>query len=121
VLASFGGLFGQRLFLTRGLIGFFLFASFGTLWSGLSLPLADVPWRLGERTSSVIGGYMVFYSLGSALGAATTTVLFTAAGWVGSSILGAVFAACSMAVWASLPRRRGPACAPSRCGEVRTS
>lgn len=198
VLASFGGLFRQRAFLSRGFIAFFLFASFGTLWSGLSLPLTDAPWHLSEgqiglfglaglagalgaaragrwadagravpvtgmalvlliaswwtiaqlpwslwlliagvvlldfavqavhvsnqhllttahpdRTSSVIGGYMVFYSLGSALGAASTTVLFASTGWVGSSVLGATFAVCALAVWAadSSPSRR--AIAPS--------
>ncbi|MBT2386524.1 MFS transporter [Streptomyces sp. ISL-11] len=184
-VVSLGGLFRQRLFLTRGLIAFFLFASFGTLWSGLSLPLADAPWHLSEsqiglfgivglagalgaaragrwadagrttpvtglalvllilswavigqlpwtlwlpiigivaldfavqavhvsnqhllttahpdRISSVIGCYMVFYSLGSALGAAATTAIFTVHGWVGSSLLGAGFAACALAVWA---------------------
>ncbi|MFI7245542.1 MFS transporter [Streptomyces qinglanensis] len=192
VIAAFGGLFGQRLLLTRGLIAFFLFASFGTLWSGLSLPLAGAPWRLGEsqiglfglvglagalgaaragrwadagravpvtgsalvllalswaaiaqlprslpllvlgivlldfavqavhvsnqhqltaaypdRTSSAIGGYMVFYSLGSALGAATTTAALTARGWAAASVLGAGFAVCALAVWAvdrRLPR-----------------
>ncbi|WP_410539993.1 MFS transporter [Streptomyces sp. KL2] len=186
VVASLGGLFGQRLFLTRGLIAFFLFASFGTLWSGLSLPLMDTPWQLSEsqvglfgiaglagalgaaragrwadagravpvtglalallvlswaaiaqlpwslwlliagivvldfavqavhvsnqhllttahpdRVSSVIGGYMVFYSLGSALGAAATTAVFAAGSWAGSSLLGAGFAACALAVWAA--------------------
>ncbi|XRQ09198.1 MFS transporter [Actinomadura welshii] len=185
-VVSLGGLSTQRIFLTRGLIAFFLFASFGTLWSGLSLPLADTPWQLNEsqiglfgiaglagvlgaaragrwadsgraapvtglgltllilswaaiaqlpwslwllvvgivvldfavqavhvsnqhlltaahpdRTSSVIGGYMVFYSLGSALGAAATTAVFAAHGWVGSSLLGAGFAACALVVWAS--------------------
>lgn len=185
-VVSLGGLFGQRVFLTRGLIAFFLFASFGTLWSGLSLPLADPPWQLSEsqiglfgiaglagalgaaragrwadagraapvtglaltllilswaaigqlpwslwlllvgivvldfavqavhvsnqhlltathpdRTSSVIGTYMVFYSLGSALGAATTTAVFSAHGWAGSSLLGAGFATCALAVWAT--------------------
>ncbi|MFF8233044.1 MFS transporter [Streptomyces caelestis] len=190
VVVALGGLFGQRVFLTRGLIAFFLFASFGTLWSGLSLPLADTPWQLSEsriglfgiaglagalgaaragrwadagraapvtglalallvlswaaiaqlpwslwllivgivlldfavqavhvsnqhlltaahpdRVSSVIGGYMVFYSLGSALGAAATTALFTAYGWAGSSLLGAGFAACALAVWATAGRR----------------
>ncbi|MER7013102.1 MFS transporter [Saccharopolyspora sp. NPDC000359] len=181
-VASLGGLFGQRLFLTRGLIAFFLFASFGTLWSGLSLPLTGVlsegqvgllglaglagalgaaragrwadsgraapvtglalvlliaswaatgqlPWSLGllvvgivvldfavqavhvsnqhlltaahpDRASSAIGGYMVFYSLGSALGAAATTAVFTASGWLGSSLLGAGFAVCALVVWA---------------------
>lgn len=185
-VVSLGGLFGQRVLLTRGLIAFFLFASFGTLWSGLSLPLADAPWQLSEshiglfgiaglagalgaaragrwadagraapvtglalgllilswaviaqlpwslwllvagivvldfavqavhvsnqhlltaahpdRTSSAIGGYMVFYSLGSALGAATTTALFTTYGWAGSSLAGAGFAACALVVWAT--------------------
>ncbi|MET9930529.1 MULTISPECIES: MFS transporter [unclassified Streptomyces] len=204
VVVSVGGLFGQRIFLTRGLIAFFLFASFGTLWSGLSLPLADAPWQLSEsriglfgiaglagalgaaragrwadaeravpvtglaltllilswaaiaqlpwslwllvvgivlldfavqavhvsnqhlltavrpdRVSSVIGGYMVFYALGSALGAAATTALFTAHGWAGSSLLGAGFAACAPAVRAIdrlLPR--GSARLPS--GEAGT-
>lgn len=185
-VAALGGLFTQRLFLTRGLIAFFLFASFGTLWSGLSLPLADAPLHLSEsriglfgalglagalgaaragrwadagratpvtglalallvaswapiarlpsslwllaagivlldfavqavhvsnqhlltaahpdRLSGVIGGYMVFYSLGSALGAAATTAVYGAHGWAGSSLLGAGFAACALAVWAA--------------------
>ncbi|GII94153.1 MFS transporter [Sinosporangium siamense] len=184
-VVSLGGLFGRRIFLTRGLIAFFLFASFGTLWSGLSLPLADTPWQLSEsqigmfgiaglvgalaaaragrwadagragqvtglaltllilswaaiaqlpwslwlliagivvldlavqavhvsnqhmlvaahpdRTSGVIGGYMVFYSLGSALGAVATTAVFTVHGWTGAGLLGAGFAACGLAVWA---------------------
>jgi predicted MFS family arabinose efflux permease len=197
-VVSLGGLFGQRLFLTRGLIAFFLFASFGTLWSGLSLPLADAPWHLSEsqiglfgivglagalgaaragrwadagravsisglaltlliaswaataqlprslwllvigivvldfavqvvhvsnqhllttahpeRTSSVIGGYMVFYSLGSALGAAATTSVFASHGWAGSSLLGAGFATCALTVWATGSRWR------SKTSEVR--
>ncbi|MFF6836362.1 MFS transporter [Streptomyces sp. NPDC012438] len=184
-LTSLGALFGERLFLTRGFIAFFLFASFGTLWSGLSLPLADAPWHFSEgqigmfgiaglagalgaaragrwadagravpmagsalallilswaaiarlswslwllvigvvlldfavqvvhvsnqhtltsahaeRTSSVIGAYMVFYSLGSALGAAATTSVLTSHGWTGSSVLGAAFAACALITWA---------------------
>ncbi|MEU9705469.1 MFS transporter [Streptomyces sp. NPDC047981] len=189
VVASLGGLFAERVVLTRGLIAFFLFASFGTLWSGLSLPLADAPWELSEsqiglfgiaglagalgaaragrwadagravpvtgfalallivswaaiaqlpwslwllivgivvldfavqavhvsnqhlltathpdRVSSVIGGYMVFYSLGSALGAAATTAIFTSYGWTGSSLLGAGFALCGLVVWAASRR-----------------
>lgn len=184
-LRSFGRLFAQPVFLSRGLIAFFLFASFGTLWSGLALPLAGAPWHLGEagiglfgvaglagalgaarsgrwgdagharrvtgvalalllaswaaigqlpwslplltagvvlldfavqavhvsnqhtltaaypgRTSAVIGAYMLFYSLGSALGAAATTAAFDAAGWTGSTVLGATFALCALAAWA---------------------
>ncbi|MEV4570204.1 MFS transporter [Nonomuraea sp. NPDC049419] len=190
--------FGERLFLTRGIITFFLFASFGTLWSGLALPLAGDPWRLEEgqigmfgvagiagalgaaragrwadagraapvtgialalligswaaigqlrwslwlliagivvldfavqvvhvsnqhrltaaypgRTSGVVGGYMIFYSLGSALGAATTTAVFAAHGWTGASLLGAGFAAFALAVWA-VDRRLVPERARSR-------
>ncbi|MEV5535816.1 MFS transporter [Saccharopolyspora shandongensis] len=189
VLTSLGGLFRERLFLSRGLIAFFLFASFGALWSGLALPLAAAPWHLStaqiglfglaglvgalgatragrwadagfassvsggalvllaaswlaigqtswslwlvvigvvlldfavqavhvsnqhlltmthpHRTSSVIGGYMIFYSLGSALGATATTTVFAGAGWDGSSVLGAAFAACALVVWASSRR-----------------
>lgn len=65
-----------------------------------------------DRTSSVVGSYMIFYSLGSALGATTTTTVFASAGWTGSSILGAAFAACALAVWAA--NRRGPAGRRSR-------
>lgn len=185
VMRSMGGLFAQPAFLSRGLIAFFLFASFGTLWSGMALPLAGEPWHMSEaqiglfgiaglagalgaarsgrwgdagyasrvtgialallfvswlaigqlswslpvlifgvitldfavqavhvsnqhilvikysdRTSSAIGGYMVFYSLGSALGAAATTALFEATGWIGPSILGATLALCALAIWA---------------------
>jgi len=57
-----------------------------------------------DRTSSVVGGYMIFYSLGSALGAITTTTVFAGAGWTGCSILGAAFAACALVVWASSRR-----------------
>ncbi|MFD3665283.1 MFS transporter [Streptomyces sp. NPDC058659] len=190
-VASQTELFRERAFLTHGLIAFFLFASFGTLWSGLALPLADAPWHLSEsqiglfgiaglagalgavragrwadagrttpvtglalallilswaaiaqlsrslwllalgivvldfavqavhvsnqhlltathphRVSSVIGSYMVFYSLGSALGAAATTTIVTTYGWSGSSLLGAGFAACALATWATTRPQR---------------
>jgi predicted MFS family arabinose efflux permease len=184
VIRSLGGLFTQPTFLGRGLIAFFLFASFGTLWSGMALPLAGEPWHLSEaqiglfgiaglagalgaarsgrwgdaghpsrvtgialalllgswlaigslgwsllllilgvivldfavqavhvsnqhilttaypdRTSSTIGGYMVFYSLGSAFGAIATTALFDTAGWMGPTILGAALALCALVTW----------------------
>ncbi|MFB8766889.1 MFS transporter [Nocardiopsis alba] len=184
VLFSLGRLFHEGLFLSRGLIAFFLFASFGTLWSGLALPLAAEPWNLNTaqiglfgiaglagalgaaragrradsgrahrvtgaalvllavswaatgqvtwslwavvvgvvaldfavqavhvsnqhllttahpgRTSSVIGGYMIFYSLGSALGATATTAVYSTYGWTGSSVLGGAFALGALIVW----------------------
>ncbi|AHH19517.1 major facilitator superfamily transporter [Nocardia nova SH22a] len=184
-LLSLGRLFRDPLFVSRGLIAFFLFASFGTLWSGLALPLAAAPWHLStaqiglfgiaglagalgaaragrwadtgradlvtggalvllaaswlasgqatwslwltivgvivldfavqavhvsnqalltaaypHRTSSAIGGYMLFYSLGSALGATATTTVYSTSGWHGSATLGATFALCALLVWA---------------------
>ncbi|RJL22953.1 MFS transporter [Bailinhaonella thermotolerans] len=194
VLRSLAGLFTRPVFLSRGLIAFFLFASFGALWSGMALPLAGEPWHLGEtqiglfgvaglagalgaarsgrwgdagharrvsglalalllaswaaigqlawslpllilgvilldfavqavhvsnqhtltsaypdRTSTAVGGYMVFYSLGSALGAAATTALFDAAGWLGSTLLGAALALCALVTWAVSPGTAGRA------------
>ncbi|WP_211290654.1 MFS transporter [Actinoalloteichus hoggarensis] len=185
VLTSFGRLFHEPLFISRGLIAFFLFASFGTLWSGLALPLAAEPWQLStaqigmfgiaglagalaaarsgrwadagranpvtgvalvllavswiasgqatwslglvvvgvvvldfavqaahvsnqtllatahsDQTSSAIGGYMIFYSLGSALGAAATTAVYSTSGWAGSALLGAGCALCGLLTWA---------------------
>ncbi|MFD6222392.1 MFS transporter [Nocardia asteroides] len=189
VMKSLGQLCREPLFISRGLVAFFLFASFGTLWSGLALPLAAEPWQLSttqigmfgiagltgalgaaragrwadagradavtggalallalswiasgqaswslwlvivgvivldfavqathvsnqslltdaysDRTSSAIGGYMIFYSLGSALGATTTTAVYSTTGWTGSAVLGAGFSLCALLTWA-LSRR----------------
>ncbi|MFI6325882.1 MFS transporter [Nonomuraea sp. NPDC050556] len=180
---------GDRLLVSRGLVAFFLFASFGTLWSGLALPLGAAPWHLGTaeiglfglaglvgalgaaragrwadrglarsvtgwslalltaswlligqagwslwlliagvivldfavqavhvssqhllttahpaRSSGVIGTYMAFYSLGSALGAVTTTWAYSAAGWSAVSVLGATYAALALLVATSTQR-----------------
>ena len=58
-----------------------------------------------ESASSIIGSYMVFYSVGSALGAAAVTPVFDAWGWTGASVLGAGFALLALAVW-GMERRR---------------
>ncbi|WP_280378937.1 MFS transporter [Nocardia wallacei] len=186
VLASMGRLVRtDRLFLSRGLIAFFLFASFGTLWSGLALPLGAAPWHLGstqiglfgvaglagavsagragrwadsgraqaitgsalallavswllisraesnlwqlvvgivlldfavqaahvsnqhlltaahsDHAGGVIGGYMAFYSLGSALGAITTAWAYSHGGWAASCWVGAGYAVAAVLVWA---------------------
>ncbi|MGW1743250.1 MFS transporter [Nocardia sp. NPDC001965] len=185
VLASMGRLAQDRLFRSRGVITFFLFASFGTLWSGLALPLGAQPWAFGtteiglfglaglagalgatragrwadtgraqsitgrslallavswfliarteptlwllvlgivaldfavqavhvssqhllttaypDRSGSVIGAYMAFYSLGSALGAITTTWAYTRWGWWASCLGGALYALAGFAAWA---------------------
>lgn len=192
-LRDFGDRLTERTTLGRGLIAFFLFASFGTLWSGLALPLADAPWHLDEtqigllglaglagalgaaragrwadagqaaratgvglavllaswvaigqltwslpllilgvvlldfavqtvhvsnqhaltiadpeRSSTAIGAYMIFYSLGSAAGAASTTALYDAVGWWGSSALGLGFAAAGALTWTLVRRGAVP-------------
>jgi predicted MFS family arabinose efflux permease len=187
LLASLGRMVtGDRLLRSRGLVAFFLFASFGTLWSGLALPLGEAPWHLGttqiglfglagltgalgaaragrwadrglafritlwslalltaswlliaqigsslwpliigilvldfavqavhvsnqhllttahpEQSSSVIGAYMAFYSLGSALGAVTAAWAYSTAGWSAASLLGAAYAAIGLLVAAT--------------------
>ncbi|MCC3764798.1 MFS transporter [Glycomyces sp. TRM65418] len=194
LLAASGRLaIGDRLLRSRGLVAFFLFASFGTLWSGLALPLGEAPWHLGtgqiglfglagltgalgaaragrwadrglaapvtlwslalltaawlfiaqagsslwllivgvvvldfavqavhvssqhllatahpDRTSTVIGAYMAWYSLGSALGAVTTAWAYSAAGWPAASLLGAAYAATGLVVAAATRRSTAP-------------
>jgi predicted MFS family arabinose efflux permease len=51
-----------------------------------------------DRSSGVIGAYMAFYSLGSALGAITATWAYSAAGWPAVGVLGAAYAALGLLV-----------------------
>ncbi len=44
-----------------------------------------------EARSRLVGGYMVFYSVGSAFGAIASTTVYGLAGWTGVSLLGAGF------------------------------
>jgi predicted MFS family arabinose efflux permease len=50
-------------------------------------------------TTSLIGGYMVYYSIGTGLGAIAATVAYAHSGWTGTSIVGAVFALAALGVW----------------------
>ncbi|MUL78436.1 MFS transporter [Mycolicibacterium sp. CBMA 226] len=50
-------------------------------------------------TTSLIGGYMVYYSIGTGLGAIAATVAYAHCGWTGTSIVGAVFALAALGVW----------------------
>ncbi|WP_424630219.1 MFS transporter [Bradyrhizobium sp. SYSU BS000235] len=50
--------------------------------------------------SRLVGGYMCFYSVGSAVGAIASTAAFAYAGWRGVSLLGAGFSALALMVWA---------------------
>ncbi|MFJ6569284.1 MFS transporter [Streptomyces sp. NPDC091292] len=53
-----------------------------------------------EAGSRLIGGYMVFYSIGSATGAIAATSLYTVAGWGAVCALGAAFSSLALALWA---------------------
>lgn len=49
--------------------------------------------------SRLVGGYMCFYSVGSAVGAIASTAAFAHTGWRGVSLLGAGFSATALLVW----------------------
>ncbi|MGW6209555.1 MFS transporter [Streptomyces sp. NPDC055089] len=53
-----------------------------------------------DAGSRLIGGYMVFYSIGSATGAIAATSLYTAAGWGAVCALGAAVSCLAFALWA---------------------
>ncbi|MBP2297334.1 MFS transporter [Azospirillum picis] len=73
--------------------------------------------RHPEAGSRLIGGYMVFYSIGSALGAGAATMAHAHAGWPGVSLLGAAFGTAALLAWAAtlrLPAGTGDAAAAGR-------
>lgn len=63
--------------------------------------------RHPEARSRLVGGYMVFYSLGSAAGALASTQAYAHAGWAGVSALGASFSAAGLGLWLWPGFRRG--------------
>lgn len=74
--------------------------------------------RHPEARSRLLGGYMVFYSLGSGIGAIAATMAYAHSGWAGVSMLGAAFCTTALLVWGSTHRlpieRERPACADGR-------
>lgn len=51
--------------------------------------------------SRLVGGYMLFYSIGSGIGAISSTAVFALAGWTGVAWLGAAFSAAGLCVWSA--------------------
>lgn len=87
--------------------------------------------RHSGARSRLLGGYMVFYAIGSAFGAITSTMAYARAEWSGVSMLGAALSATALLLWAAtlrLPRtsmkavrvedRRGMAVAGSAQGNA---
>ncbi|WP_326794621.1 MFS transporter [Streptomyces sp. NBC_01808] len=62
-----------------------------------------------DAGSRLIGGYMVFYSVGSAIGAIAATSLYAVAGWGAVCALGAGFSGLGFVLWVAT--RRGAAVA----------
>lgn len=60
-----------------------------------------------DAGSRLIGGYMVFYSIGSATGAIAATSLYTVAGWGAVCALGAAFSCLGLVLWAFTGSYRG--------------
>lgn len=60
-----------------------------------------------EARSRLVGGYMVFYSIGSGIGAISATTAYASFGWPGVTILGATFSAAGLVLW-WLTRHIGP-------------
>ncbi|WP_244547574.1 MFS transporter [Bradyrhizobium sp. OK095] len=52
-----------------------------------------------EAASRLVGGYMVFYSVGSAVGGVASTMVYAMAGWSGVCMLGAGISAAALLVW----------------------
>ncbi|MCD7109555.1 MFS transporter [Rhizobium sp. DKSPLA3] len=55
--------------------------------------------RHPQASSRIVGGYMVFYAIGSAVGAITSTIAYAQGGWRGVSMLGAGYSATGLLVW----------------------
>ncbi|MBZ9975076.1 MFS transporter [Mesorhizobium sp. BR-1-1-10] len=56
--------------------------------------------RRPDARSRLVGGYMIFYSVGSALGSIASTMVYAAAGWSGVSFLGASIGLIALLFWA---------------------
>ncbi|MNQ54812.1 putative arabinose transporter [compost metagenome] len=60
-----------------------------------------------DAQSRMVGAYMCFYSVGSALGAAAATQVYALWGWVAVSLLGALISAAAFVLW-FCQQPRGP-------------
>ncbi len=52
-----------------------------------------------QKSGRLIGGYMVFYSVGSAIGAISATATYSWFGWTAISLLGAAFSVIALVFW----------------------
>ncbi|RWU22941.1 MFS transporter [Pseudomonas alkylphenolica] len=71
-----------------------------------------------DAHSRLVGAYMCFYSIGSALGAAAATLVYARWGWMAVSLLGALISASALVVWSL---RRGDRQLHARRKDVRAA
>lgn len=62
-----------------------------------------------EARSRLTGGYMIFYSIGSATGAIASTHIYAYSGWRGVCLFGAAVSAIALLFWALTLRQIRPA------------
>lgn len=74
-----------------------------------SMVLRDRP----EAHGRLIGLYMLFYAVGSGLGAIGTTAVYARAGWQGVCLLGATVSMLALCFWAATRRRAVPSAYPA--------
>jgi predicted MFS family arabinose efflux permease len=60
-----------------------------------------------ESRSRLAGGYMVFYSVGSAAGSIASTATYAWSGWIGVCVLGAAIGAVALTFWVMSTHRAG--------------
>ncbi len=53
----------------------------------------------GDARSRLVAGYMIFYAIGSALGAAASTLIYARAGWAGLCLGGSIISAAAAVFW----------------------
>ncbi|KUL46023.1 transporter [Streptomyces sp. NRRL F-4489] len=61
-----------------------------------------------DAGSRIIGGYMVFYSAGSSLGALGSSLAYATAGWPAVTALGATFSLAALLLWATTRHAGNP-------------
>lgn len=69
--------------------------------------------RPAESHGRLIGGYMLFYAVGSGAGAIASTAVYARAGWSGVCVLGAGVSLLAWMVWAASAWPHARRCAPS--------
>ncbi|OMG75368.1 MFS transporter [Burkholderia ubonensis] len=75
---------------------------------GQAIHVVNQSMILGARPDAharLVGCYMLFYSVGSGLGAIASTLVYARAGWAGVCVLGAAVSTAALAFWAATLKR----------------